>query len=99
MTSPQRIAIESVGAKDVLVIDARGETGSGTIGDILATRMKVRGAVGVVTDGALRDRAGMQATGLPSYARATHGAASPTQASSGRHQRADRLRRCAGHAG
>ncbi len=42
-------------------------------------RMKVRGAVGVVTDGALRDRTGMQATGLPSYARATHGAASPTR--------------------
>jgi regulator of RNase E activity RraA len=41
--------------------------------------MKVRGALGVVTDGALRDRAGMQATDLPSYARATHGAASPTK--------------------
>ena len=78
-TSPQRISIESVGPKDVLVMDARGEVGSGTIGDILATRMKVRGAVGVVTDGALRDRSGMQATGLPSYARATHGAASPTK--------------------
>lgn len=79
LTSQQRIAIESVGPNDVLVIDARGETGSGTIGDILATRMKVRGAVGVVTDGGLRDRAGMQATGLPSYARATHGNASPTK--------------------
>lgn len=79
LTSKQRIAIESVGPNDVLVIDARGETGSGTIGDILATRMKVRGAVGVVTDGGLRDRAGMQATGLPSYARATHGNASPTK--------------------
>jgi len=79
LTSPQRIAIESVGAKDVLVIDARGELGSGTIGDILATRMKVLGAVGVVTDGALRDRVGMQATDLPSYARGTHGNASPTK--------------------
>lgn len=78
-TSAQRIAVESVGLDDVLVIDARGEVGSGTLGDILATRMKLRGATGVVTDGALRDRAGMQATGLPSYARATHGAASPTR--------------------
>ncbi len=79
LTSKQRIAIESVGPGDVLVIDARGDTNSGTIGDILATRMKVRGAVGVVTDGALRDRVGMEATDWPSYARATHGAASPTR--------------------
>jgi len=79
LTSAQRIAIESVGPSDVLVMDARGDLNSGTIGDILATRMKVRGAVGVVTDGALRDRKGMQATGLPSYARATHASASPTR--------------------
>lgn len=79
LTSAQRIAIESVGPGDVLVMDARGDLNSGTIGDILTTRMKLRGAVGVVTDGALRDRRGMQQTGLPSYARATHGAASPTR--------------------
>jgi regulator of RNase E activity RraA len=76
-TSAQRIAIESVGPSDVLVIDARGDLNAGTIGDILATRMKVRGAVGVVTDGALRDRKGMEQTGLPSYAGATHASASP----------------------
>jgi len=84
LTSAQRIAIESVGPGDVLVMDARGDVNSGTIGDILATRMKVRGAVGVVTDGALRDRHGMQQTGMPSYARATHASASPT-----RHHSAD----------
>lgn len=79
LTSAQRIAIESVGPDDVLVMDARGDLNSGTIGDILTMRMKLRGAAGVVTDGALRDRKGMQATGLPSYARATHGASSPTR--------------------
>jgi regulator of RNase E activity RraA len=79
LTSAQRIAIESVGPGDVLVMDARGDLNSGTIGDILTMRMKLRGAAGVVTDGALRDRRGMQATGLPSYARATHGASSPTR--------------------
>jgi regulator of RNase E activity RraA len=79
LTSAQRIAIESVGPGDVLVMDARGDVHSGTIGDILTTRMKVLGAVGVVTDGALRDRKGMQQTDLPSYAAATHGASSPTR--------------------
>lgn len=78
LTDPQRLAVERVGARDVLVIDARGELRAGTMGDILATRMRVRGAAGVVTDGAFRDSPQIVASGLPAYARAMHAAANKT---------------------
>ncbi|HLI51351.1 MAG TPA: hypothetical protein VKU87_06115 [Thermomicrobiaceae bacterium] len=54
-TNLQRVAVESVGPKDVLVIDARGDLDAGTLGNILATRMQVRGAAGIVSDGGMRD--------------------------------------------
>lgn len=54
-TNLQRVAVESVGPKDVLVIDARGDLDAGTLGNILATRMQVRGCVGIVSDGGMRD--------------------------------------------
>ena len=37
--------------------DARRDPGAGTMGDILATRARTRGAAGIVTDGGLRDAA------------------------------------------
>jgi regulator of RNase E activity RraA len=78
LTNPQRIAVEHVGAGDVLVMDARGEIRAGTTGNILVTRMKHRGAVGLVTDGAFRDAAGIAAVGLPAYCRGTHAATNVT---------------------
>jgi regulator of RNase E activity RraA len=69
-TNPQRVAVEGVGPGDVLVIDARGETGAGTLGDILITRMQQRGVAGIVTDGALRDTPAIKTIDLPNYARA-----------------------------
>lgn len=78
LTDPQRLAIERVGPHDVLVIDARGDVRAGTLGAILATRMKMRGAAGVVCDGAYRDTPEIAASGLPAYARAAHGAANKT---------------------
>jgi regulator of RNase E activity RraA len=69
-TNPQRVSVEQVGPGDVLVIDARGETGAGTLGDILITRMQQRGVAGIVTDGALRDTPAIKAIDLPTYARA-----------------------------
>ena len=39
----------------MLVIGTEGNTRSGTIGDILALRLKVRGVAGVLSDGAMRD--------------------------------------------
>jgi regulator of RNase E activity RraA len=66
-TSKQRIAVESVGAGDVLVIDARGDARAATLGDILATRIKQRGAAGIVTDGAFRDTPSIRTIELPTY--------------------------------
>ena len=39
----------------MLVIGTEANTRSGTIGDILALRLKVRGVAGVLSDGAMRD--------------------------------------------
>ncbi len=62
-----RQAIEEIGPGQVMVIDACGELGCATLGDILAARMKARGAAGVVSDGAMRDVADMLAVGLPVF--------------------------------
>ncbi len=52
---PQRKAIETAPAGWALVIDAMGDTRSGSVGDILIKRLQVRGVAAVITDGALRD--------------------------------------------
>ncbi|UVI36904.1 fumarylacetoacetate hydrolase family protein [Brevibacterium spongiae] len=53
----QKQAFDSIRPGEVIVIEARGESGSGTLGDILALRAKSLGAAGVVTDGGVRDSA------------------------------------------
>lgn len=68
----QKRAFDTVGEGEVLVIEARGETGSATLGDVLALRAKVRGAAGVVTDGGVRDAEAVAATGLPVFSRGAH---------------------------
>jgi regulator of RNase E activity RraA len=78
LTDPQRVAIERVGPNEVFVIDARGDVRAGTMGAILAARVKQRGAAGIVTDGAYRDSPEIAASGLPAFARAAHGAANKT---------------------
>jgi len=72
--SPSRIAIEGAPAGSVLVIDGDDGDNCGTLGDILAARLKARGVAGVVSDGAMRDVAGIIAVGLPVLA---SGAAAP----------------------
>lgn len=52
---PQREAIEACPPGHVLVMDARRDATAATGGDILMTRLMVRGVSGVVTDGGLRD--------------------------------------------
>jgi 5-oxopent-3-ene-1,2,5-tricarboxylate decarboxylase / 2-hydroxyhepta-2,4-diene-1,7-dioate isomerase len=74
----QRQLIESIGAGEVLVIDARGTTASATIGNILTTRVQVRGAAGIVTDGCFRDYPAIQAMHFPTYARGRHAAVNST---------------------
>jgi regulator of RNase E activity RraA len=68
LTDIQRVGIEQVGRGDVFVIDARGDTGAGTMGSILATRIHVRGAVGIVTDGAYRDSPIIAEIGMAAFA-------------------------------
>lgn len=68
----QKRAVEQVRPGEVLVIEARGDPTAGTVGDILALRAKVRGAAGIVTDGAVRDSQALHAMDLPVYYGATH---------------------------
>ena len=63
----QKRAIESIRPGDVLVIGARGVHEAGTIGDILALRAQQRGAAGIITDGAVRDGAAVDALVIPTY--------------------------------
>src|SRR3954454_2141338 len=60
-----RAAIESMPEGCIAVVDAMGVAAAGIFGDILCARMKKRGAAGLVTDGVLRDVAGVLGTGLP----------------------------------
>ena len=75
---PQRYTIERMSPGEVLVIDARGDVRAGTLGEILVAKMKAAGAAGFVTDGAVRDAAGIKATGLPAFVKAAHASASST---------------------
>ena len=52
---PQRKAIELAGPGQVLVMDCRGDVRGASGGNILITRLRVRGAVALVSDGAVRD--------------------------------------------
>jgi regulator of RNase E activity RraA len=52
---PQRAAIEQCPEGHVLVVDSRGEGRAASAGNILMTRLQVRGGAGFVTDGTLRD--------------------------------------------
>ena len=60
-----RAAIEAMPPGCVAVVDAMGVTDAGIFGDILCERMKVRGVAALVTDGVLRDVAGVLNTNLP----------------------------------
>ncbi|HEY0717837.1 MAG TPA: ribonuclease activity regulator RraA [Streptosporangiaceae bacterium] len=75
-TNPQRVAVETIGPDQVLVIDARGQLSAASLGHILATRLMVRGAAGLVTDGALRDSPAIATLDFPSYAAGAHGTTS-----------------------
>lgn len=70
--NPQKQAFDRIRAGEVLVIEARGLRDAGTLGDILATRAKARGAAGVVTDGAVRDAGTVASIGLPVFAAGRH---------------------------
>ena len=64
---PQREAIEACPPGQVLVMDARRDASAATGGDILMTRLMVRGVAGVVTDGGLRDSQTIEKLPWPAY--------------------------------
>lgn len=64
---PQRVAMETCPTGAVLVMDARKDRRAATAGSILLTRLAMRGAAGVVSDGGLRDFAGIAALDMPVY--------------------------------
>lgn len=68
----QKQAFDSLRPGEVLVIDARGEKGTGTVGDILGLRAKVNGAAGIVTDGGVRDLDAVTELGIPVYHAGAH---------------------------
>lgn len=69
-----RAAIEAMPPGCIAVVDAMGIADAGIFGDILCQRMQVRGVAGLVTDGVVRDVAGVLRTGLPVWCT---GAAAP----------------------
>src|ERR1700730_10496306 len=72
---PQRKGIETVSPGHVLVQDCRGDKTAASCGSILTTRLKVRGAAGMVSDGAVRDSGVIAALGFPVFCA---GASAPT---------------------
>jgi regulator of RNase E activity RraA len=64
---PQRKAIESVPPGHVLVLDCRGEKRVASGGQILTTRLKIRGGAGLVSDGAIRDSGAISQMDFPVY--------------------------------
>ena len=64
---PQRVAVETCPPGQVLVMDARGDASAATAGSILITRLAIRGAAGVVSDGGFRDCEGIGKLDMPAY--------------------------------
>lgn len=64
---PQRVAMETCPAGSVLVMDSRKDPRAASSGDILITRLMVRGGAGVVTDGGFRDAMNIGKMDIPAY--------------------------------
>lgn len=64
-----RGAIEAMPEGCIAVADAMGITDAGIFGDILCARMAKRRVGGLVTDGVMRDKDGVLASGLPVWCR------------------------------
>ena len=73
----QRRAMEECPPGHVLVIDAMGETGAASAGDIMLSRLKARGCAGAVTDGGFRDTDDIRALDFPAFQTATAVPSSP----------------------
>ncbi len=68
----QKRVIDDIGPGEILVMEARGEKGSGTLGDILAMRTQVAGAEAIITDGGVRDLDAVAALDIPTFHNGAH---------------------------
>jgi len=72
-------ACDVIAAGDVLVIDGGGREDAAVIGDIVGKTVADLGCAGLVVDGAVRDLDGLDAVGLPTFARGAHPATGSNQ--------------------
>jgi regulator of RNase E activity RraA len=61
--------MDSIPMGSALIVDAQGISSAGVIGDILGARILARGAVALVTDGAMRDVGPLRRMALPVFCR------------------------------
>jgi len=64
---PQRVAVEQCPEGAVMVIDSRKDARAASAGSILISRLMVRGAAGIVTDGGFRDSPELAVLPFPTY--------------------------------
>ena len=64
---PQRAAVEECPVGAVFVIDSRKDARAASAGGILVSRLMIRGAAGVVTDGGFRDSHDIARLGMPAF--------------------------------
>ncbi|KRA44946.1 ribonuclease activity regulator RraA [Devosia sp. Root635] len=64
---PQRAGVEACPPGAVMIMDSRKDPRAASAGGILVTRLMVRGAAGVVTDGGFRDSPEIATLDIPAY--------------------------------
>lgn len=64
---PQRVAVDTIPAGHVLVLDCRRDATAASLGGILATRLEMRGCAGVVSDAGIRDADYASGLNMPVY--------------------------------
>lgn len=74
--SAEIVTIESLQPGEIFCVDALGLPTAGIIGDILSTRMRVRGAVAAMIYGSVRDTVAVKDVGLPVFCSGMHPGAS-----------------------
>ena len=72
-------AVDLVVEGDVLVVDSGGRADGAVVGDIVGQTLADLGGAGLVVDGAVRDLDGLDAAGLPTFARNAHPATGSNQ--------------------
>ena len=64
---PQRAGVEACPEGHVMVFDSRKDPRAASAGDILLTRLQMRGCAGAVTDGGFRDARRIAELDMPAY--------------------------------